>query len=79
MTISIGTIAVIAIAVLMLFSMRSKSDSDFATEPLTVSLEGPPSNHVGEMRNGYEVTMYPRGSNEWWWKDPSTGNWSRWN
>lgn len=17
--------------------------------------------------------------NEWWWKDPSTGNWSRWN
>ena len=78
-TISIGTIAVIAIAVLMLFSMRGKSDSEFAAEPLTVSLEGPPSNHVGEMRNGYEVTMYPLGSNEWWWKDPSTGNWSRWN
>lgn len=78
-TISIGTIAVIAIAVLMLFSMRGKSDSEFAAEPLAVSLEGPPSNHVGEMRNGYEVTMYPLGSNEWWWKDPSTGNWSRWN
>ena len=77
--ISIGSIAVIVIALLMIIGMRSKGDSDFTTSSVTMPSTGPPSNHVGQIRDGYEVTMYPDGSNEWWWKDPSTGNWSRWN
>ena len=38
----------------------------------------PPPNHTGYMQDGYEVTEYPEGSGNWWWKDPATGRWSEW-
>ena len=46
----------------------------------TVSMppSSPPPNHTGYMQDGYEVTEYPEGSGNWWWKDPATGRWSEW-
>ena len=76
--VGIGSVVAIAIVVFMLMGMRG-GGNEFTSEAETTAPIGPPPSHVGEMRDGYEVTMYPSGSNEWWWKDPSTGDWSRWN
>jgi len=76
--IGIGSVVAIAIVVFMLMGMRG-GGNEFTSETETIAPIGPPPTHVGEMRDGYEVTLYPSGSNEWWWKDPSTGDWSRWN
>ena len=39
---------------------------------------GPPPNHTGYIQDGYEVTEYPQGSGNWWWKDAETGRWTEW-
>lgn len=39
---------------------------------------GPPPSHQGYMQDGYEVSEYPAGSGNWWWKDPQTGQWKEW-
>jgi hypothetical protein len=77
--VGIGSFVAIAIVVFMLMGMRGGSGNEFTSEAETTAPIGPPPSHVGEMRDGYEVTMYPSDSNEWWWKDPSTGDWNRWN
>jgi hypothetical protein len=77
--VGIGSVVAIAIVVFMLMGMRGGGGDEFTSEEETIAPIGPPPSHVGEMRDGHEVTMYPSDSNEWWWKDPSTGDWSRWN
>jgi len=77
--VGIGSVVAIAIVVFMLMGMRGGGGNEFTSEEETIAPIGPPPSHVGEMRDGHEVTMYPSDSNEWWWKDPSTGDWIRWN
>ena len=46
--------------------------------PVTAAPRSPPPSHQGYMQDGYEVTEYPQGSGNWWWKDAQTGRWTEW-
>ena len=45
---------------------------------LSYAPSGPPPSHKGRMQDGYEVSEYPTGSGNWWWKNPENGSWSEW-
>ena len=51
------------------------NEVDHAFEP---GPDVPPPGMVGEMRDGYEIIEHPEGSDSWWWKDPTTGQWKEW-
>ena len=46
--------------------------------PVAAAPRSPPPSHQGYMQDGYEVTEYPQGSGNWWWKDAQTGRWTEW-
>ena len=38
----------------------------------------PPKSATGEMYDGYEGLEYPAGSDQWYYRDPGTGEWTEW-
>jgi hypothetical protein len=38
----------------------------------------PPQNHTGQMQDGYEVCEFPPSSGKWWYRDQTTGQWTKW-
>ena len=89
----IGVI-VLLIAGAAMFVRRGSSNEDdwyqedalfnqevYKTEPVgfaAAAPSSPPPNHAGTMQDGYEVSEYPQGSGNWWWKDAETGRWNEW-
>ena len=49
-----------------------------SSAPISSAPSSPPPSHQGYMQDGYEVSEYPAGSGNWWWKDPQSGTWSEW-
>ena len=55
------------------------AQSSWSEPPSSAPGGGVPSPTVrGTMRDGYEVVEFPDGSENWWWRDPNTGNWNEW-
>jgi len=42
------------------------------------SPDRPSPNTRGEIRDGYEVIEYPKGTGAWWYRDNETGHWMEW-
>ena len=61
-----------------LFDDPYNTASAVATAPVSSAPSSPPPNHQGYMQDGYEVSEYPAGSGNWWWKDAQSGTWSEW-
>ena len=80
----------IFVAVLVLRGRESEPpiDKAFAAEEamfneLAASISSnlpsrPPKSATGEMYDGYEGLEYPAGSDQWYYRDPGTGEWTEW-
>ena len=80
----------IFVAVLVLRGRDSEPpiDKDFAVEEamfneLAASISAtppskPPRSATGQMYDGYEGLEYPAGSDNWYYRDPGTGEWTEW-
>lgn len=80
----------IFVAVLLLRGRSSEPvvDKDFAVEEamfeeLVASASAtppskPPRSATGQMYDGYEGLEYPAGSEQWYYRDPGTGEWTEW-
>ena len=85
---------IVAAVVALLFVRRSDNDDDWFQEQDSMFADeyvkpipavapvgqprGPPPGLQGHMQDGYEVTEYPAGSQNWWWKNQQSGNWEEW-
>jgi hypothetical protein len=38
----------------------------------------PPQNHTGQMQDGYEICEFPPSSGKWWYRDQTSGQWTKW-
>ena len=85
---------IVAAVVALLFVRRSDNDDDWFQEQDSMFADeyikpipavapvsqprSPPPGLQGQMQDGYEVTEYPAGSQNWWWKNQQSGNWEEW-
>ena len=89
----VGIIALIVVGAAMFVRRGSSEEDDWYQEEALFSEDvykttpagfasippsNPPPNHRGRMQDGYEVSEYPEGSGNWWWKDADTGRWNEW-
>ena len=61
-----------------MFDEPYKTIPSVTVAPVSSAPSSPPPSHQGYMQDGYEVSEYPAGSGQWWWKDPQSGTWSEW-
>ena len=46
--------------------------------PPSAAPSRPPQNHTGQMQDGYEICEFPPSSGKWWYRDQTTGQWTKW-
>lgn len=82
----VGLVVLVAAVGTVIVITRKRKDEGVWNEDLMNEVDRafepgpdvPAPGMVGEMRDGYEVLEHPEGSDSWWWKDPTTGQWNEW-
>ena len=72
-------LAAIGVATMVLIKRRKGGD-DWGDDGDVMfdSPDRPSPNTRGEIRDGYEVIEYPKGTGAWWYRDNETGHWMEW-